>query len=165
MILDAGISRAVALSVSSPRITISVLDPKACKIVSARSEFAISILNAHDISIKKHGERINRGDIESALSEASDNDPIDPLSKLLAMEKKKNAVLVEQYEILSAIRPMIPADVLELQAAESVVGQNYIWGCKQWRENHEDLPSDFKLSDVVLPVFIEETGEMERQQA
>lgn len=127
-------------------------------------QFAISILNANDISIQKHGERINQGDVESALSEASNSDPIDPLSKLLAMEKKKNAVLMEQYQILTGIRPMIPAHVLDLKAAESVVGQDYIWGCRQWREKHEDLPADFSLDDVVLPVFEEDNPEFVQQQ-
>lgn len=128
-------------------------------------KFAISIFNANDITISKHGERINQDDIQNALSDASDNDPIDPLSKLLEMEKKKNAVLIEQYDILSAIRPMIKADVLQLKAAESVVGKDYIWGCQQWRANHDELPEDFKLEDVVLPVFEDDTtDETIRQQ-
>jgi hypothetical protein len=117
-------------------------------------KFAISIFDANNISIAKHGDRISQDELQSALQEASANSPIDPLTKLLSDEKKKNAVLKEQYEILSAIRPMIPASALELKAAEYVVGRDYIWGCKQYRETHEDLPQDFKLSDVELPEFV-----------
>jgi hypothetical protein len=122
--------------------------------------FAISIFDAHNISIMQHGERITQSEIQKALSNASVNDPVDPLTKLLSLERKKNAVLKQQYNILVDIRPMIPEKVLEIKAAESVVWQDYIWGCKQFRITHDDLPRDFKLSDVVLPVF-DETKEQE----
>lgn len=114
-------------------------------------QFAISILNANDLTMTKHGERLAQQDIKSSLTEASKEDPVDPLTKLLSFEKKKNETLRKQFEILKDTRPMIPADVLSLKAAETVVGRDYIWGCEQFRKTHEDLPKDFKLSDVELP--------------
>jgi hypothetical protein len=118
--------------------------------------FAISIFDANKIVLSKHGDRVSQNELKAALTEASDNAPVDPLTKLLQMEKKKNAILKEQHAILSDIRPMIAADVLELKAAESVVGKDYIWGCKQYRETHDDLPAGFKLEDIVLPQLDEE---------
>jgi len=127
-------------------------------------KFAISIFDAHDIAIERHGERINQNEIKNAMTEAAAKDPVDPLTKLLSMERKKSEILKQQYEILSNIRPMIPAEALEIQAAESVVGKDYIWGCKQYRTNHEDLPVDFKLEDVELPQFVETETEKKQKE-
>ena len=130
-------------------------------------KFAISVLDAHNISITQHAERIDQNKIKNTLTEASDKENIDPLTKLLRLEKNKNEVLRQQYDILMEIRPMVSADVLSLKAAESVVGENYIWGCNQFRQTHADLPQDFKLEDVVLPQFEESNlsqAELERQK-
>ena len=50
---------------------------------------------------------------------------------------------------------MVPAEYLELEAAESIVGRDYIWGCQNYRMTHEDLPADFTLSQIKLPEFDE----------
>ena len=130
-------------------------------------KFAIAILNANEVSLEKHGSRVDQKDVDVALATASGYDPIDPITQLLTVEKKRNEILKEQYQILSEIRPMIPQSVLDIKAAESVVGADYIWGCKQYRMNHEDLPVDFKLSDVKLPEIAaneDQEKEIERQQ-
>ncbi len=119
----------------------------------ADDKFAISIFDANSISLDKHGERMSENEIQKAMAEASQKDAVNPLTKLLTEEKKKNEILKQQYDILFEIRPMIPASALELQAAESVVGQDYIWGCKTYRETHEDLPADFKFEDIKLPEY------------
>lgn len=126
-------------------------------------KFAVSVLDTQKIKIQKHGERISQKELQQTLENASNNAPINPLANLLKMEKRKNAVLKEQYDILSAVRPMVSAEALELQAAESVVGKDYIWGCKTFRETHEDLPIDFKFEDIVLPEYVE-TEEEARQK-
>ena len=114
-------------------------------------KFAISIFNANDIGLDSHAERIEQKDIQSNLTQATQKDPVDPLTRLLKIERAKNEVLKKQYDILVNIRPMINSDVLKITAAESVVGHDYIWGCEQYRTTHADLPENFKLSDVVLP--------------
>lgn len=119
----------------------------------ADDKFAISIFDAQNISLEGHSERISENEIQSALSDASKKEAINPLTKLLSEEKKKNEVLKQQYDILFEIRPMIPAETLALQAAESVVGADYIWGCDTYRQTHEDLPADFSLDDVELPEY------------
>ena len=119
-------------------------------------QFAMSIFDAKSISIEKHGEKISQNELQDMLTEVAHNAPVDPIAKLLNFEREKNKVLKEQYEILTNIRPMVPANVLELKAAETVVGRDYIWGCKIFREDHEDLPTNFKLEDVELPQWIEE---------
>lgn len=119
-------------------------------------KFAISILDAHNIAMTHHAERIDQRKLKNTLSEASNRDNVDPLTKLLKLEKKKNAILKQQHDILTEIRPMISADVLSLKAAESVVGADYIWGCEQYRKNHEDLPADFKIEDIKLPMYDED---------
>jgi hypothetical protein len=123
-------------------------------------QFAMSIFDARNIAISQHSDRASQSDIQNMLSETSSQEAIDPLKKLLEFEKNKNDVLRKQYEILTAIRPMIPAEVLELKAAESVVGRDYIWGCSQFRKTHEDLPKDFKLSDIKLPSYESETDDI-----
>lgn len=119
----------------------------------ADDKFAISIFDANSISLDKHGEHMSEDEIQKAMAEASQKAAVNPLTHLLTEEKKKNEILKKQYDILFEIRPMIPAAALELQAAESVVGQDYIWGCRTYRESHEDLPADFKLEDVELPHY------------
>jgi hypothetical protein len=116
-------------------------------------QFAMSILNANNIDMAQHSDRVSQNDIQEMLADTSAQAAIDPLKKLLEFEKNKNDVLRKQYEILSTIRPMVPVKALELKAAESVVGKDYIWGCQQFRSTHEDLPEDFKLSDIELPQY------------
>ena len=128
-------------------------------------QFAMSILNANDLTMKKHDERIGQDDVKSSVLEAVMEDPVDPLTKLLTYEKKKNELLKQQFSILKDTRPMIPSEALALKAAESVVGRDYIWGCEQFRKSHEDLPADFKLSDVQLPIIEEYEREDELTQS
>jgi hypothetical protein len=118
-------------------------------------KFAISVLDAQKITMETHNERVSQNDVQKAMEEASKNATINPLARLIKIEKNKNDVLKEQYDILASIRPMISEEILKIRAAESVVGQDYIWGCAKFRETHEDLPNDFKLEDVILPEYIE----------
>ena len=113
--------------------------------------FALSVLDANKIELKEHDERVSQQNLQDVLTNTAENDPVNPLIKLLEAEKKKNSILKQQYDILVDTRPMIPADVLRLVVAEDVVGRDYIWGCEKFRESHEDLPRDFKLEDVELP--------------
>lgn len=114
-------------------------------------KFAISVFNAHDISLGIHSDRATAKEVQSTVTTATGEAPVNPLVRLVRYEEKRNEILKQQYDILNDIRPMIPADILNITAAESVVGKDYIWGCKVYRETHEDLPLDFKLSDVLLP--------------
>ena len=114
-------------------------------------KFAISVFNAHDISLGIHSDRATAKEVQSTVTTATGETPVNPLVRLVRYEEKRNEILKQQYDILNDIRPMIPADILNIKAAESVVGKDYIWGCKVYRETHEDLPLDFKLSDVLLP--------------
>lgn len=113
--------------------------------------FAISVFDASNLSLSSHNEKMTQDELKAALTNASKKSIVDPLTKLLKMEKKKNSILKKQYEILANIRPMISADLLNLKAASSIVSNDYVWGCKKFRETHEDLPKDFKLEDVKLP--------------
>lgn len=114
-------------------------------------KFAISVFNAHDISLGIHSDRATAKEVQSTVTTATGEAPVNPLVRLVRYEEKRNEILKQQYDILNDIRPMIPADILNITAAELVVGKDYIWGCKVYRETHEDLPLDFKLSDVLLP--------------
>ena len=114
-------------------------------------KFAISVFNAHDISLGVHSDRATSKEVQSTVTAATGEAPVNPLVRLVRYEEKRNQILKQQYDILNDIRPMIPADILNIKAAESVVGKDYIWGCRVYRETHDDLPLDFKLSDVVLP--------------
>ena len=96
-------------------------------------------------------------DIKKTFTDTAESAAVAPLIDLLGIEKHKNQILRKQYEILTNTRPMIPANVLALKAAESVVGQDYIWGCETFRETHEDLPRNFKLEDLKLPRYVEKT--------
>ena len=124
-------------------------------------KFSISVLDANQIAIKKHGEQLSSDDIKKAFTDTADSDAVAPLIDLLGIEKHKNQILRKQYEILTNTRPMIPANVLALKAAESVVGQDYIWGCETFRETHEDLPRNFKLEDLKLPRYVEKTTKLD----
>ncbi|MBQ8624999.1 MAG: hypothetical protein IJ419_02370 [Agathobacter sp.] len=114
-------------------------------------KFAISVFNAHDISLGVHSDRATSKEVQSTVTATTGEAPVNPLVRLVRYEEKRNQILKQQYDILNDIRPMIPADILNIKAAESVVGKDYIWGCRVYRETHDDLPLDFKLSDVVLP--------------
>lgn len=114
-------------------------------------KFAISIIDARDIFISSHDEQSSQDEIKNSIAAASNYEPIDPLGRLLKVENEIRDTLEKQYEILKEIRPMVPADILELKAAESVVGKDYLWGCSQYRLTHEDLPEDFKFEDIKLP--------------
>ena len=114
-------------------------------------KFAISISDARDIFISKHNEQSSQDEIKDSIAAASNYEPIDPLARLLKVEYEIRDTLEQQYEILKEIRPMVPADVLSLKVAESVVGKDYVWGCDQYRKTHEDLPLDFKFEDIELP--------------
>ena len=118
-------------------------------------KFSISLFDALNISIAQHGEKMSQDELQQILAKASERETIDPLVKLCELEKKKNEILQQCYDILVNTRPMVPSHALELKAAESVVGIDYIWGCKKFRETHEDLPYDFQLTDLVLPAFDE----------
>lgn len=119
------------------------------------SQFSISLFNSNDSQINFSAEKCSMEDLRRKLTEASGMDAISPITRMIKIEEAKNGVLREQYEILKNVRPMIPAEYLEMESAESVVGHDYIWGCQNYRMTHEDLPADFTLSQIKLPEFDE----------
>lgn len=114
-------------------------------------KFELSVIDTETVQMQEHSEKADNEDAEAFIKDAAKKEKIHPLTKLLLAENKKTQVLKNQYDILFEIRPMVSAEILELQAAKDVVGENYIWGCKAFRETHRDLPADFKLEDVNLP--------------
>lgn len=119
------------------------------------NQFSISVFDANSSQINFSAEKCSMEDLRRKLNEVSSMDKIAPISRMIKIEEGKNVVLREQYEILKNIRPMVPAEYLELEAAESVVGRDYIWGCQNYRMTHEDLPADFSLAQIQLPEFDE----------
>lgn len=116
-------------------------------------KFAVSIINARNSEISESDSRVNKNDVKSIMANASQKDPLEPLSKLIKIENAKKKVLQESYEILKETRPMVKEEVLKIKAASSVVGNDYIWGCEQFRKTHDDLPDDFDVKDIILPKF------------
>jgi hypothetical protein len=114
-------------------------------------KFAVSMFDANTTSIESHDEKASQADIQNLIDSTSKNTSVNPIVKMLSVEKHRNDILRQQYEALCLIRPMVPANVLSIKAAESVVGQDYIWGCEQFRKEHDDLPADFKFEDIALP--------------
>ena len=127
-------------------------------------KFSISVLDANKIAIKKHGEEMTQDDIQKTLTETYQSESVPPLVELLKIEKTKNDILRQQYDILVNTRPMVSAKALNLKVAESVVGRDYIWGCQTFRENHEDLPKNFKLSDLKLPEYREKSAYLDAEE-
>lgn len=119
------------------------------------NQFSISVFDANSSQINFSAEKCSMEDLRRKLNEVNSLDKIAPISRMIKVEEAKNVVLREQYEILKNIRPMVPAEYLELEAAESIVGRDYIWGCQNYRMTHEDLPADFSLDTINLPVFDE----------
>lgn len=119
------------------------------------NQFSISVFDANSSQINFSAEKCSMEDLRRKLNEVSSMDKIAPISRMIKIEEAKNVILREQYDILKNIRPMVPAEYLELEAAESIVGRDYIWGCQNYRMTHEDLPADFSLSQIQLPEFDE----------
>ena len=119
------------------------------------NQFSISVFDANSSEINFSSEKCSMEELRRKLNEVNSLDKIAPVSRMIQIEEAKNVVLREQYEILKTIRPMVPAEYLELEAAESIVGRDYIWGCQNYRMTHEDLPADFTMDDIKLPVFDE----------
>lgn len=119
------------------------------------NQFSISVFDANSSQINFSAEKCSMEDLRRKLNEVNSLDKIAPISRMIKVEEAKNVVLREQYEILKNIRPMVPAEYLEIEAAESIVGRDYIWGCQNYRMTHEDLPADFSLDTINLPVFDE----------
>ena len=119
------------------------------------NQFSVSVFDANSSSINFSAEKCSMEELRRKLNEVNSMDKIAPISRMIKVEEAKNIILREQYEILKGIRPMVPAEYLELEAAESVVGRDYIWGCQNYRMTHEDLPADFTMNDIQLPVFDE----------
>ena len=119
------------------------------------NQFSISVFDANSSQINFSAEKCSMEDLRRKLNEVSSMDKIAPISRMIKIEEAKNVILREQYEILKNIRPMVPAEYLELEAAESIVGRDYIWGCQNYRMTHEDLPADFSLNQIQLPEFDE----------
>ena len=87
--------------------------------------FAISSLNTQSASVNSYNERASQSEIEDIFKKTANYSVIDPISNMLKYEKEINRVLNEQYEILRNVRPMIPVDILEIEAAESVVQSGF----------------------------------------
>lgn len=119
------------------------------------NQFSISVFDANSSQINFSTENCSMEDLRRKLNEVNALDKIAPVSRMIKIEEARNVVLREQYEILKNIRPMVPAEYLELEAAESIVGHDYIWGCQNYRMTHEDLPADFSLNQIQLPEFDE----------
>lgn len=119
------------------------------------NQFSISVFDANSSQINFSAEKCSMEDLRRKLNEVNSMDKIAPISRMIQIEEAKNIVLREQYEILKNVRPMVPAEYLELEAAESIVGRDYIWGCQNYRMTHEDLPADFTLDQLNLPEFDE----------
>lgn len=119
------------------------------------NQFSVSIFDSNDLKINFSTDKCSPEELRKKLVEASGMDAVAPITKMIKVEEARNKILMEQYSILKEIKPMIPESILKLPVAESIVGQEYIWGCEQFRLTHNDLPEDFTLDQVQLPVFDE----------
>lgn len=117
------------------------------------NQFSVSMFDSNSLKINFSAEKCSPEELRKKIVEATNMESTEHITKLIRIEEEKNKVLQEQYDILKDIRPMIPAELLEIEVAESVVGHDYIWGCQQFRLTHNDLPEGFKLSDIELPEF------------
>lgn len=115
------------------------------------NKFSVAIFDANDISITRSGDKYTNEQLVQLLMDAARKDPVSPLTKLYDIEAEKNEILNSQLDMLREIRPMVKSEFLDLPAAESVVGNDYIWACRDFRITHKDLPDDFKVSDIDLP--------------
>ena len=128
------------------------------------NQFCVSLFNGGTMDISDAKQNISQEDVKKQLLSAVSKDPVEPLTKLINREVRREEVLKQQLEILKEIHPMIKSDILKLRSAESIVGKDYIWNCENYRLTHRDLPDGFKVEDVQLPEFDESFDEEEKAE-
>ena len=127
-------------------------------------KFAISTFNTNNAVIKDCEDKQDRDAVQSALDKVSELDAVNPVNKILNVERRRRDELKAQLNYLQSIRPMVKKDLLDLKVARDVVGDDYIWGCEHIRKTYGELPEGFKFEDLKLPKLTSsENADFEKQ--
>lgn len=113
--------------------------------------FAISAFNTNDANMERFDDKLETGDVQSNINQIVELEKVSPMHRILKVEQKRKEELNAQLEYLRSIRPMVDKELLDLQVAVDVVGEDYLWSCERNRKIYPELKKGFTFDDLKIP--------------